>query len=189
MGLIGLIKSLFGASSNVREIAEVFRPNAEASAQREAEYSSAALDQLAREFDRPQRGRFDAIVDGLNRLPRPIMALGVIGLFIAAMTDPIWFGERMAGLALVPEPLWWLLGIIVTFYFGARYQAKVQDFQRSIAAGLARVPTVTKAIAEIRGWDELTPGVADAGTDADAALTAHQDGFNPALAELPGYGR
>ena len=24
------------------------------------------------------------------------------------------------GLALVPEPLWWLLGAIVSFYFGAR---------------------------------------------------------------------
>ena len=26
----------------------------------------------------------------------------------------------MQGLALVPEPLWWLLGAIVSFYFGAR---------------------------------------------------------------------
>ena len=26
----------------------------------------------------------------------------------------------MEGLALVPDPLWWLLGAIVSFYFGAR---------------------------------------------------------------------
>jgi hypothetical protein len=26
----------------------------------------------------------------------------------------------MAGLAGVPEPLWWLLGAVVGFYFGAR---------------------------------------------------------------------
>ena len=41
----------------------------------------------------------------------------------------------MAGLALVPEPLWWLLGAIVSFYFGARHQSKsfeirAQDMQK-----------------------------------------------------------
>ena len=30
----------------------------------------------------------------------------------------------MAGLSLVPEPLWWLLGAIDSFYFGARHQSK-----------------------------------------------------------------
>jgi len=34
--------------------------------------------------------------------------------------DPISFAERMVGLELVPDPLWWLLGAIVSFYFGAR---------------------------------------------------------------------
>ena len=52
------------------------------------------------------------------------MAFGVLGLFIAAMMDPIWSADRMAGLSLVPEPLWWLLGAIVSFYFGARHRSK-----------------------------------------------------------------
>ena len=34
--------------------------------------------------------------------------------------SPAGFGTRMQSLALVPEPLWWLLGAIVSFYFGAR---------------------------------------------------------------------
>jgi len=34
----------------------------------------------------------------------------------------------MQGIALVPEPLWWLMGAIVSFYFGARRQAKRQEF-------------------------------------------------------------
>ena len=46
------------------------------------------------------------------------MAIGTIGLFVSAMIDPIWFASRMQGIALVPEPLWWLLGAIVSFYFG-----------------------------------------------------------------------
>ena len=36
------------------------------------------------------------------------------------MAEPGGFGTRMRSLALVPEPLWWLLGAIVSFYFGAR---------------------------------------------------------------------
>ncbi|MFT4743258.1 MAG: hypothetical protein ACI91Z_001233, partial [Yoonia sp.] len=80
-----------------------------------------------------RQGWFDRFIDGLNRLPRPMLALGTIGLFVAAMTDPVWFAERMVGVTAVPEPLWWLMGAIVSFYFGARHQIKGQDFQREIA--------------------------------------------------------
>lgn len=65
-------------------------------------------------------GRFDRTVNGLNRLPRPMLAFLTLGLFVFAMVDPVSFAGRMAGLAAVPEPLWWLLGAIVAFYFGAR---------------------------------------------------------------------
>ena len=69
---------------------------------------------------RPATGRFDRFVNALNRLPRPLLALGTLGLFVYAMAEPAGFSVRMQGLALVPEPLWWLLGAIVSFYFGAR---------------------------------------------------------------------
>ena len=49
-----------------------------------------------------------------------MLALGTLGLFVYAMAEPAGFSTRMQGLALVPEPLWWLLGAIVSFYFGAR---------------------------------------------------------------------
>ena len=65
------------------------------------------------------------------------MAFGVLGLFITAMVDPIWFADRLAGLSLVPEPLWWLLGAIVSFYFGARHKSKsfeirAQNMQKQV---------------------------------------------------------
>ena len=82
-------------------------------------------------------------MDALNRVPRPAMALGTLGLFVAAMVDPVWFAARMAGIALVPEPLWWLLAAIVSFYFGARHQAKGQDFQRDLAVTMAALRDVT----------------------------------------------
>ncbi|WP_226621572.1 holin family protein [Alloyangia pacifica] len=169
MGLIDrLFSVLFGQGGNViRETAEVFRENAEASSGRDAALRAAALEQFAREFGTARRGGFDRLIDGLNRLPRPALAFGTLGLLGSAMVDPAWFSARMEGLALVPEPLWWLLGAIVSFYFGARHQAKGQDFQREIVAGLAAgtssaapgtssSPDDNAALAEWRALREIT---------------------------------
>jgi hypothetical protein len=75
---------------------------------------------LGHEYHLPSLGWFDRVVNGLNRLPRPFLAFGTIGLFVYAMVDPPGFAARMVGLNAVPEPLWWLLGAVVAFYFGAR---------------------------------------------------------------------
>jgi hypothetical protein len=137
-----ILRVLFGGTGNVvRETAEVFRVNAEAADARAAQMQRAALDQMAAEFRPGGRGLFDRVIDALNRLPRPAMALGTLGLLVSAMVDPLWFGERMAGLALVPEPLWWLLGAIVSFYFGpsgqgAGLSAWVGGHARARAAGV-----------------------------------------------------
>ena len=85
-----------------------------------AEAQMAALRQLGEEYQHPALSWFDRMVNGLNRLPRPFLAFGTIGLFVYAMVDPVGFAQRMVGLNAVPEPLWWLLGAIVAFYFGAR---------------------------------------------------------------------
>lgn len=138
MGLItGLMTFLFGDGRNVvAETAEVFRENAEKGAVRAADARSESLQQFAAEFAQGQKGLFDRVVDGLNRLPRPMLALGTIWLFVTAMQTPDRFARGMEGLALVPEPLWWLMGAIVSFYFGARHQAKGQEFQRAVAQTL-----------------------------------------------------
>ncbi len=182
MGLIdGLFNLLFGSNRNVlRETVEVFRPNAEAQEQRSFAQQSAALRQFSSEFSGLQKSRFDRFIDGLNRLPRPLLAFGTLGLFVAAMVDPIWFSSRMQGIALVPEPLWWLLGAIVSFYFGARHQFKGQEFQKSIAESYARFPQVVENIQALEPQEDPQPdvfaSVADAsqfdptGKDANAAL-------------------
>lgn len=155
----GLLTLLFGGGRNVvRETAEVFLENREGASIREAAYRAAALDQFAAEFAAPRRGAFDRFIDGLNRVPRPLMAFGTIGLCVAAMVDPIWFAARMQGIALVPEPLWWLLGAIVSFYFGARYQFKTQEFQRSIAQTMATVPTVSANLSSLGALRALETG-------------------------------
>ncbi len=173
MGLIGsVLAALFGGGRNVvAETAQVFMPNAEAEALRESADKNAALRQFGREFSQPRQGFFDRVIDALNRLPRPMLAFGTLGLFVAAMVDPIWFAARMQGVALIPEPLWWLMGAIVSFYFGARAQAKGQEFQRSIAETVGRAAEVTRNIAALQALD----------AGAAMAQTAPDD--NPALAD------
>lgn len=187
MGLIGSMLSNFlqGERNVLRETAEVFRENAEAAGQRAFEYDKETLAQFSAEFAGSQKGWFDSLIDGLNRLPRPFMALAVIFLLASAMTSPVWFASRMQGLSLVPEPLWWLMGVIVSFYFGARQQVKAQQFQKSIAETLSRTPKVVANIAALRGLDHNSPGVADTGNDAE--LTLHATAREPENAAIAAW--
>jgi len=123
---MGLVSNLFGLGNSrdigaaVSDVAEVFTVNktkAELAAQAR---SMAALEQYGQEFAQVGTSWFDRFINGLNRLPRPVMALGTVGLFVFAMSAPDSFAARMRGLAFVPDPLWWLLGAVVSFYFGAR---------------------------------------------------------------------
>ncbi len=124
MGLIGKIIGGPGAVTALGDaamgLAEVFTPSATRRMELSAEAQMAALRQLGEEYGLPGTGWFDRAVNGLNRLPRPLLAFGTIGLFVYAMVDPQRFAARMVGLNAVPEPLWWLLGAVVAFYFGAR---------------------------------------------------------------------
>lgn len=124
---MGLISRITGGpaaatalASAATQVAEVFVPNATRRMELSHDAYTAALDEHGEEFRHIRPGVFDRFVNGLNRMPRPMLALGTLGLFVYAMIDPVSFAERMVGLAYVPEPLWWLLGAIVSFYFGAR---------------------------------------------------------------------
>ena len=124
---MGLIGNLLGAPGTVsalgsaaRDVAEVFTPSATKQMELSAKAQMTAMTQFGEEFQSRDQGAFDRFVNALNRLPRPFLAFGTIGLFVYAMVDPRGFGFRMTGLSLVPEPLWWLLAAIVGFYFGSR---------------------------------------------------------------------
>jgi len=137
MGIIGKILGGSGAGAAavgqaIEGVAEVFRPNATRQMDLSAQVQEAALGQLGAEFSQAGSTWFDSAVNGLNRLPRPFLALGTVGLFAYAMIDPFGFSQRMVGLNAVPEPLWWLLGAVVAFYFGAR---ETHYFRESRGAG------------------------------------------------------
>lgn len=117
---MGFLKDVLGVGSAVKEVVEVFVPNKSENAEYEHLEHSAALNQFSAEFKRSRGNKFNNFIDGLNRLPRPTLALGTVALFGYAMFNPEHFSQRMSGLDTIPRELWWLLGAIVSFYFGAR---------------------------------------------------------------------
>ncbi|RMF35931.1 MAG: carboxylesterase [Alphaproteobacteria bacterium] len=182
---MGILSWLFGGgirtiTGGVREVAEVFRPNAEADAQRAHEEATAARAQYAAEFLAPPKRGFDVLIDGLNRIPRPALALGCIGLFVYAMADPLGFAARMQGLQLVPDPLWWLLGAIVSFYFGAR---ELHHFRENRAMKIAPedVARTLDSIERVRAMDPAAPDQAPATEDAEPGPATAP---NPAIREF-----
>jgi Holin of 3TMs, for gene-transfer release len=156
MGVIGKLIGGPGAVTALGEaakgVAEVFVPSATKRMEYSAEAQMAALRQLGEEYQHPALSWFDRLVNGLNRLPRPFLAFGTIGLFVYAMVDPEAFAFRMVGLNAVPEPLWWLLGAIVAFYFGARetHYFRNRAVVSPFAAQAAGEPEENAALAEWR---------------------------------------
>lgn len=154
MGLIGRIvggpAATTALATAATQVAEVFVPNATRRMELSAEAYRAALDEHGEEFKHIRPGLFDRFVNGLNRMPRPMLALGTLGLFVYAMIDPESFAQRMIGLAYVPEPLWWLLGAIVSFYFGAReaYHFRSRDARALPAKPAAAQSAPAAAAAE-----------------------------------------
>ncbi len=151
MGLIGRALGVAGAAEALGEAAEglseVFVPNATRGQELDAQIHQATLETAAAEFVHGGATWFDRAINGLNRLPRPMLALGTIGLFVFAMVDPVAFSTRMVGLNAVPEPLWWLLGAIVSFYFGARELHYLRG-RRGMLGGLLRRRETEQALAD-----------------------------------------
>lgn len=153
MGWLTALSGLGGVVRQAGGVAEAFVGNkAKQEAAEHAEFL-ATINQLAMEYEQAQTTWFDGFINGLNRLPRPSLALGTMALFGYAMYDPIGFAGRMQGLALVPDQLWWLLGAVVSFYFGARELHYLRDSRTKV--GIDTLVRVTEAQRRI---DALRPG-------------------------------
>lgn len=171
MGMIdrflGFGQGVTALGSAATGMAEVFTQNATRKMELEEEAYARAITQLGQEFQIARPGFFDSFMNGLNRMPRPLLALGTMGLFTYSMVEPVGFGQRMEGLQQVPEPLWWLLGAIVGFYFGAReahyFRHRVWPAKKPAEAAVEAAPAASP-----------TPGPVVARPDDDFA-------DNPAL--------
>ena len=178
MGMIGAILGGSRAAKNIGEavggVAEVLVGNrAERDAAAAAGFA-ATVSQYGAEFGAVSDAPFDRFVNALNRLPRPMLALGTLGLFVYAMAEPGGFSVRMQGLNLVPEPLWWLLGAIVSFYFGAR---ELHHQRRRSAVASARA--VLGGLGASDGDAAVDDGVGSGSATPAPVLAARRTALDP----------
>ena len=113
-----------GIAEDVKTVAGAFQPNAEASDARESDLVRGAQSELAAEFGAAPTGVLGRVADGLNRLVRPVLALGTLAVFGDAWRDPDGFAATMDAYARVPPALWQTLVAVVTLYTGSRIHAR-----------------------------------------------------------------
>lgn len=65
-------------------------------------------------------GWFNGLVDGINRLVRPLFTFGTIALFGWAIVEPAAFITAMGALKTIPIELWTIQGTIIAFWFGSK---------------------------------------------------------------------
>ena len=123
--------------------------------------------QFATEFQQNNRNPFDSLIDGFNRLPRPVIVAMIVGYFVTAWHDPTEFQIINLALDGVPERMWIIAGVIVTFYFGARELAKARD-QKRMALSAEAFNEQQRRIAELRRHQHVETG-------ANAAEMADED--------------
>jgi hypothetical protein len=191
MSWLSLITGLFRPA---KDLIEVFKPDAEQEAQRQHvermalnQEDLASLQQFAAEFhDRVGRTWWDSLIDGLNRLPRPLIRLGILAFFVLAPLQPERFLEIAQAYQIMPDGFWALLGVIIAFYFGGRMQLKGQDMAvKGGALALAR------DLMRLRGTEQQSsqPAVQPPGQSAtqppDQSATRPPEASPPAASPAP----
>lgn len=153
-----------------------------------ANENAAAREAYGKEFSYPAASRtyFDSLIDGINRLPRPLMALGTIGLFIWCAYDPKGFAVAMTSLALIPEMLWNVMILIVGFYFTSRAIEKLNW-------GAYKVPKAAEALARKAIAEQAEERVVATETNRPHQLVSMAGDVKvssdtPSLLRLAGYG-
>jgi hypothetical protein len=110
-GVNSIAKTFFGSTQERDE-------------QRQAQFTS-VQQSFQSEFQAPEKKSwFNALIDAINRLPRPFLTIGVIGLFVWAGVDPVSFVQMMEALTVVPEMLWYIFATVIAFWFSGRILEK-----------------------------------------------------------------
>lgn len=128
MGWFTTIVNLFKGGKSVAKVLSQGKANEHTEHMASIDLDKSAVMQYAAEFhQRDNRNWWDSFVDGLNRLPRPLMAIAVLGFFVLAPLDPLYFMQIAKAYEVMPDGYWALLSVVIGFYFGGRMQLKSQD--------------------------------------------------------------
>ena len=157
MNPLGLVKNLFmgGIGETADKVSGAIARFTGDKVQRESnvhDEQMAATNAQAAEFQyRGKRTWFDSLIDGINRLPRPIIAFGCIGLFVWCIYDPAEFSIAMTALAIMPEWLAIVIGQVILLYMGGRM---LNDWKIGKGANAEQVRQVLALQNEVRAVKE-----------------------------------
>lgn len=161
MSWLSFIPNIFKSG---KDVAEVFVENKENKGERshlerlsDMDLTRSTLAQFSSEFHtRTSRTKWDSFVDGLNRLPRPLLTIGVMGFFVLAPIDPERFMLVAKAYEVIPNGYWALLSVIIGFYFGGRMQLKQADMTLSAnhVQAAQELMAMRKTFRELRDDDE-----------------------------------
>lgn len=137
----GLLSILGNILPRLFDIIDQLVPDKDAAAKLKAELKRQTMDidhaeqmaiyqQFAAEFGHAKTA-FDSFVDGMNRLVRPLVTYGVIGMFAFMLANPAQFKEVVEAAALTPAWMWALIATVIGFWFGGR---ALKDWQQFVAA-------------------------------------------------------
>lgn len=137
----------------VKDVAEVFVGNrADVERAQHAENTS-IFGAYASEwsYSAANRTRFDAFMDGVNRIPRPLMGFMFPSMIIWCIISPESFERSMRALGVMPEMGWYLILTVVGFYFGSR----TLELQRMPSTKPGKLPAEFKT--SVTGVPVATP--------------------------------
>ena len=117
-----IIKGVVAVGDKIIEGKKVWSGSQQERDQQASGEQIAVISAQAAEFaPRENRTWWDSLIDGLNRLVRPIFTFGTIALFVWAVQDPVEFALSMRALAVVPDSMWVMMFTIVGFWFGTKF--------------------------------------------------------------------
>ena len=179
-GLIGPLLNILLPS--IKDIAPIIVGNQAARDTSAASENAAASEAYGKEFSygAVNRNWWDSLIDGLNRLPRPAFALGCIWMFAYAFISPSNFATTMRSLQLVPDSIYTLTAIIVSFFFVSRGLDKVDFRKFSRSGSIVQGATAAPARFVEAPVDERVLGLAAKPDDEMMRLAGLVDGEYPA---------
>jgi len=154
---------LFGSLTKIipslKEFAEVFVGNKKERDSNDSDEQIAVHNEHAAGYTYKANNRnwFDRAIDGLNRLPRPLITLMICAMFIWAAVEPVRFAVSMRALDTVPRSMWEIVAMVLAFWFGSRLLA------RDIASQGATVKGAAEARKDLEKLAVLPP-TSDGGT-------------------------
>ena len=117
----------------------------------------------AQMMPRDNRTWWDSLIDGINRLPRPVLTFGIVYLFWFCLDSPAQFAAAMAGLELMPAGGWALMVTIIGFWFGGKY---LRDFRAPKPMSPDQVKGILEAVKMMRELEEEDKEEEEKGNDA-----------------------